>query len=72
MYLTTEAFLKRFYLFIERGKGREKEGEKHRLVASYMHPDWESNQRPFTSQDDARPTEPHQSGITEAFNTNPL
>ena len=30
------AFLKRFYLFIFREKGRE--GEKHRLVASRTHP----------------------------------
>ena len=38
------------YLFLERGEGREKEGEKHQCVretlisfATCMYPDWESN-----------------------------
>ena len=67
------------YLFLERGKGREKEGEKHRLVASHrqltwdrmynpgMFPNWESNQWPFTLQDNAQPTEPHRPGLNCAF-----
>ena len=51
------SFLKDFYLFLERGEEREKEGEKHQcVVASRVpptgdlahnqgrHPDWESNQ----------------------------
>ena len=53
---------KRFYLFLERGEGTEKEGEKQCVVASHVAPtgalarnpgmylDWESNQRPFGSQ----------------------
>ena len=46
-------FIKRFYLYLERGEGREKERErnisvreKHLLVASHMHPltaDWTCN-----------------------------
>ena len=50
------------YLFKEKGREREREGEKHRcVVASFtpptgdlagnpgICPDWESNQRPFGS-----------------------
>ena len=50
-------FFKRFYLFLERGEGREREGERHQCaVVSLMPPtgvlarnpgkcsDWESNQ----------------------------
>ena len=67
-----------FYLFLE-GKGRRK-GEKHRcLVACHapptgdlacnsdMCPEWESNQRPFCSQADSQPTEPHQPGLIVNF-----
>ena len=58
-------FLKRFYLFIfgEKGRERQREGEKHQcVVASHtppigdlphnpgMCPDWESNRQPFASQ----------------------
>ena len=57
-------FFKKYfiYLFLERGREGEKEGEKHqRVVASYslptgdlacnpgMCPDWESKQQPFGS-----------------------
>ena len=64
----------RFSLFIfrERGREGEKEGEKYQcVVASHMAstgdlahnpgmcPDWESNQRPYGSHTDAQPTEPH-------------
>ena len=34
------------YLFLEKGEGREKEGEEHRSVASCTHPYWEPNPRP--------------------------
>ena len=49
--------------------------KKHQLVAfcmplngdlahsAGMCPDWESNRQPFTLQDDAQSTEPHQSGL---------
>ena len=63
------------YLFLERGEGKKREGEKHQcVVASCMPPtgdlthnpgmclDWESNQRPFGSQAGAQSTEPHQAG----------
>ena len=70
-------FKKRFYLFTfrERGRGGEREGEKHQCaVASHtpltgdlvrnpgMCPDWESNRRPFGSQASTQSTEPHQPG----------
>ena len=32
-----------------------------------MCPDWEWNQRPFGSQDDAQSTEPHQPGLFSTF-----
>ena len=63
-------FLKRFYLFTFRQKGREgeREGEKHQcVVASYVAPtgdlasnpgkcpDWELNWRPFGSQPPLNP-----------------
>ena len=64
------------YLFLERGRKGEREGEKHqRVVASQeprteglagdpgMCPDWESNWRPFGSQASAQSTEPHQPGL---------
>ena len=51
------------YLFLERGEGREKEGERNINVVAFhvaptgdpacnpgMCPDWESNQQPFVSQ----------------------
>ena len=58
------SFLKRFYLFIFRERGREgdREGEKHQCVVASpvvptgdlacnpgMFPDWESDQQPFDS-----------------------
>ena len=61
------------YLFLERGKGREK--EKHQcVVASHtppsgdlacnpgMCPDWESNLQPLGLQVSTQSTEPHQPG----------
>ena len=69
-------FKKRFYLFIERGREGEKEGENHRcVVASHIPstgdlacnpglcPEWESNQRPFDLQAPAQSTELHQPGL---------
>ena len=75
--LNDESFLKDFiYLLLERGKEREREGEKHPcVVASWvpptgdldhnpgMCPDWESNFRPFGSQAGTQSTEPYQSGL---------
>ena len=67
--------LKRFYLFLERGREGEREGEKHQcVVASHappsgdlshnpdMCPDWEWNQWPFGSLASAQSTEPYQPG----------
>ena len=69
-------YFKRFYLFIFRQKGMEKEGEKHECVDASrmpptgdltcnpgMCPDWESNQQPFGLQAGAHSTEPHQPGL---------
>ena len=66
----------RFYLFIERGKGREEERERNINVWLLLSraptedlarnpglcPDWESNLRPLALWNNARPTEPHRSG----------
>ena len=76
LYLTN--FLKRFYLFIfrERGRKGEREWEKHQcVVASHTPPtgdvacnpctcpDWEWNWWPFPLQSDTQSTEPHQPGL---------
>ena len=64
------------YLFIfrQRGKEGEREGEKHQCVVDScvptgdlahnpgMHPDWELSRQPFGLQASAQPTEPHQPG----------
>ena len=70
-------FLKRLYLFIfrQKGKKREREGEKHQcVVASHVPPtgdlacnpgiwsDSVSNRQPFGLQASAQSTEPHQPG----------
>ena len=75
--LRTIIFL-RFYLFIfrERDREGEREGEKHQyMVASHAPPtgglahnpgtcpDWESDRWPFGSQASAQSTEPHQPGL---------
>ena len=77
-------FKKIFYLFIFREKGREgeREGEKHQcVVVSHapptgdpshnldMCPDWELNHRPFGSQAGTQSTEPHQPGLNIYQNT---
>ena len=70
-YFIQELFKKKHFLiyFRQRGREREREGEKHqRVVASSwalnpgMYPDWEANQQPFDSQTGAHPTAPHQPG----------
>ena len=75
-------FLRSFYLFIFRQKGREgeREGEKHQcVVASHllptedlvcnsgMCPDWELNQQPFPSQAGTQSTEPQPVRVDEFF-----
>ena len=64
------------YLFLNRGEGREKEGEEHQCVVAStgdlagnpgMCPAWESNLRPFGSQAGAQSTEPHQPGHNPGF-----
>ena len=58
------------------GEGEKYQWKKHQLHVSRtppardlacnpgMCPDQELNQQPFSLQDDAQPTEPHQSGLT--------
>ena len=73
------SFFLRFYLFIFRQRGREgeREGEKHQcVVASHMPPtgdlasnpdmcpDWELNWQPFSSRTGAQSTEPHHPGLS--------
>ena len=73
-----ESFKKRFHLFIfrQRGREREREGEKYQCVVAchrpptgdlacnpWVCPDWESNRRPFGSQAGVQSTEPHQPGL---------
>ena len=68
-------FLDFIYLFLERGREGEREGEKHQCVVAALAPptgdlafnpgvclDWELN-RPFVSQFGAQYTEPHQPGL---------
>ena len=76
------SFLKKdiIYLFLEKRKRRDWEGERHQcVVASHtpptrdlacnlgMCPDWESNQWPFGLQASAQSTEPHQPGLDVKF-----
>ena len=69
-------FLKVLFIFRQRGRKGEREGEKHQCaVASHappngdlalnsgMCPEWELNQRPFGLQASAPSTEPHQPGL---------
>ena len=70
-------FFKDFiYLFLERGREGEREGEKHQcVVASHTPPTgglahnldkcphWELNQRPLGLQAGTQSTEPHQPGL---------
>ena len=72
---TGVTFLKKIlfiFIFGQRGREGEREGEKHQCVETHgphtgdlthnpgMCPDWKSNQRPFGSQASAQSTEPHQ------------
>ena len=67
----------RFYLFLERVREGEREGEKHQYVVASRAPptedlahnpgmclDRESNPQPFGSQASAQSTEPHQPGLS--------
>ena len=73
-------FFLRFYLFIFRGEGWEKEEEKHQSVVAScapptgdpachpsMCPDWESSQRPFGLQTGAQSTEPTPARVSYLF-----
>ncbi|KAF6081718.1 hypothetical protein HJG60_008738 [Phyllostomus discolor] len=70
-------FFLRFYLFLERGEGRAKEGEKHQyVVASHTPPTgtWPATQAcaltgnpPFGSQACVQSTAPHQPGLIVVF-----
>ena len=79
MFIVFKYFL-RFYLFMERGEGRDKERERYiSSVASHRSPsgdkahnpskcpDWELNQWPFISQAGTQSTEPHQPGLDCSF-----
>ena len=69
-------FLKKIlFIFRERGREGEREGEKHQCVVvshapstgdlacnTGMCPDWELNRQPFGSQASTQSTEPHQLG----------
>ena len=62
-------FFKRFYLFIfrERGREGEREGEKHWPATWGMLPDQESNLQPLGLQAGTQSTEPHQPGQNTNF-----
>ena len=77
-------FFLRFHLFIfrERGREGEREGEKHQCVVAFhtpptgdlarnpgMCPDWESNRQPFGSQASTQSTELHHLGQNWEFLT---
>ena len=80
----TGVFFLRFYLFIfrERGREGEREGEKYQCVAASrapptgdlacnpgVCPDWESNLERFGSQASTQSTEPHQPGLEHSFHS---
>ena len=75
-------FFLRLYLFIfrERVREGEREGEKHQCVVAScmpstgdlacnpgMCPDWGLNRQPFVSLASTQSTEPHQPGLTAKF-----
>ena len=74
-------FLKKIlFIFRERGKEGEREGEKHQCVVAPhapptgdlahntgMGPDWEWNCRPFGYQAGTQSTEPHKPGLVFCF-----
>ena len=66
----------RFYLFLERGEGREKDkggrkrGREILACNPGMLPDWELNPQLFGLQAGAQTTEPHQPGLShDSFKT---
>ena len=73
IYLFFKGYL--FVFFLDRGEGREREGEKHQSIvairvpilgtwlATQMCPDWELNRQRFGSQAGTLSTEPHQPGL---------
>ena len=80
MSLHLNIFLKILFIFRERGRERENEGEKHQCVVATcvpptgdlacnpgMCPDWKSNWLPFASYSGAQSTEPHQPGPPHLF-----
>ena len=75
VFVLVSLFFLRF-IFRQRRREGEREGEKHQcVVASHtpptgdlarnpgMCPDWESNRRPFGSQAGAQSAEPHHPGL---------
>ena len=74
-------FFKDFvYIFRERERTGEREGEKHQCVVASLEPptrdltcnpgmcpDWESNQQPFGLQAGTQSTELHQPGLGEDY-----
>ena len=74
-------FLKILFIFRQRGREGEREGEKHQCVVASlvpptgdlacnpgMCPDRESNRKPFGSQASAQSTETHHPGLKTHFN----
>ena len=77
LYLFFKDFI---YLFLDRGREGDREGEKHQCVVAFhapptgdlackpvMCPDWELNQSLFGSQTSTQSTEPHQPGQFNEF-----
>ena len=73
-------FLKTLFIFRERGREGEREGEKNQCVVasptppsgnlahnSGMCPDWELNQQPRALQASTQSTEPHQPELGQNF-----
>ena len=71
--------LKKLFIFRERRREGEREGEKHPYVVAScasptgglahnpgMCPDWESNQQPFGLKASTQSTEPHKPGLKMA------
>ena len=85
IYVTLIARKKKKNLLWEGGREGEKhQFDRETLIGCFSHtpptgdqthspgwcPDWESNRRPFTFQDDTQPIEPHQSGHNYYFYNN--
>ena len=76
IYVLALVYLKILFIFSERRRGGEREGEKHQCVVAScvsptgdlvhnpdMCPEWELNQQPFGSQAGTQSTEPHQPAL---------